>query len=311
MRFLSTLGVEAIEADVTCEQTRKFCDYDKLLSDKGKLSRWLDLVRGHGLEVSAFCAHGEPLSPNKQVAQAYSQYFRKVCKLAEATSVYRLVVLADLPEGARGDTCRCWVVDSFQPYARQTLRWQWEQRLIPYWREPAKIAKDHGCKLCFEPQIGDMVHSPATFTQLREAIGPVAGCNLDPSHLFVQQIDVLEAIRFLADAIYHVHIKDTRIDFRNLRLKGLLDTTSYREPEKRTWTFTLVGWGHDQKFWHDFITNLRLAGYDGVLSVENETEYINVTEGLEKAIEFLKPMILKEPTGRAGGSTWTCSYDRD
>jgi sugar phosphate isomerase/epimerase len=207
------------------------------------------------------------------------------------------VVLAGLPEGAPGDTCPCWIVDSFQPYAREALRWQWEERLIPYWREHAKIAQDHGCTLCFEPQIGDMIHSPSTFMRIREAIGPIAGCNLDPSHLFVQQIDVLEVIRFLGNAIYHVHIKDTRIDPCNLRLKGLLDTTSYCTPDQRAWTFTLIGWGHDQKFWRDFITNLRLVGYDGVLSVENETEYINVIEGLEKTIRFLKPMILEKHTG--------------
>jgi hypothetical protein len=45
LRFVRNLGAEAIEVDVTCERTRKFCDYEKLLSDKAKLARWLDVVK--------------------------------------------------------------------------------------------------------------------------------------------------------------------------------------------------------------------------------------------------------------------------
>jgi sugar phosphate isomerase/epimerase len=294
LRFAQQLGAEAIEMGFMGEPTRKFCDADKLLSDKGELRRWLDLLKKYGLEVSALCAHGQPLSPNKQVAEAYSLQFRKACKFAEAAGIDRLVILAGLPEGAPGDSCPCWVVDSFQTFARDALRWQWEKRLIPHWREHAKIAQDHGCKLCFEPQFGDLVHSPSTLMKLREAIGPVVGCNLDPSHFFVQQIDVMEAIRFLGDAIYHVHIKDVRFDPHNMRLKGLLDTTSYREPQNRAWTFTIVGGGHDQTFWREFITNLRLVGYEGALSVEMEAEHVNGTEGVEKAMSFLQPLVLSK-----------------
>jgi sugar phosphate isomerase/epimerase len=117
------------------EETRRFCDLDKLLVDQGELHRWLDLLKEHGLGISAFCAHGDPLSPNKEVASEYSRHFRKVCQLAESAGVDRLVVLSGLPEGAPGDTSQCWVVDSARPSSRSTLRWQWEQRLIPYWRE--------------------------------------------------------------------------------------------------------------------------------------------------------------------------------
>ena len=297
LRLIQDLGAEAIEVAIMGEETRKFCDIDRLLANKDELKRWLDLLKLHGLQISALCAHGEPLSPNKEVAHAYSQRFRQVCQFGEAADVDRLVVVAGLPEGAPGDTSPCWVVDSFKPYSRSILRWQWEERLIPYWREHAKIAQDHGCLLCVEPQINDMVYSPKTVMRLREAIGPVVGCNLDPSHLFVQQIDVIEAIRFLSDAIYHVHIKDTRFDLRNVKLKGLLDPTSYLRPEERAWMFTLIGWGHDERFWRDFVTTLRFVGYEGALSVEMESEYIEVKEGIEKAFAFLKPLVLDKLPG--------------
>ena len=48
-------------------------------------------------------------------------------------------------------------------------------------------------------------------------LGDTIGANLDPSHLFWQGIDVIEAIRVLGRerAIYHVHAKDTAIDPHN------------------------------------------------------------------------------------------------
>lgn len=298
LQFVQSQGVTAIEIAVDeSEQTRRFCDVDALLSDRDALHRWLDVLQSHGLAISAFCAHGDPLSPDRDVANAYTQFFRKVCQLAEAAKVDRIVVISGIPEGAAGEISRCWVVDSARASNRNILRWQWEQRLVPYWQQQAKVARDHGCLICVEPQIGELVYSPGTLMKLRQAIGPVIGCNLDPSHMFVQQIDLFEAIRFLGNAIYHVHIKDTRFDTARLKLQGILDNTSYLRPEERSWMFTIVGWGHDQRFWEDFVTTLRFAGYEGSLSIEMESEYISVKEGLEKSIAFLKPLVLQEPPG--------------
>ena len=295
--FFQEHGVQAVEVAVLAEPARKFCDMEKLLADGGELNRWLDQLAAHGLEISAFCAHGATLSPDREVAEAYSKGFRQVCKLAEASGVDRLVVLGGLPPAGPGETIPYWVCDSTKAFNKEILKWQWEQRLIPYWLEHGKIAEDHGCKLAVEPQLCNMVYSPVTLMRLREAVGPVIGCNLDPSHLFVQQIDLIEAIKYLSDAIYHVHIKDTRFDRGRMAVQGLLDPGSHMVPEERSWMFTLIGWGHGQLFWRDFLTALRFVGYEGALSIEMESEYIDVKEGLAKSIEFLKPLVPAKPPG--------------
>lgn len=59
----------------------------------------------------------------------------------------------------------------------------------------------------------------------------------------------------------------------------------------------MAGWGHDAKEWTEFITTLRLTGYDHVISVEMECEFIEVDEGLKKSVEFLKPLVLERPAG--------------
>jgi len=47
------------------------------------------------------------------------------------------------------------------------------------------------------------------------------------------------------------------------------------------------------------IAALRLVGYDGILSLEMESEYIEIQEGLEKSAAFIRPLILEVPPGPA------------
>ncbi len=303
LKFARELGAEMIELVTLGEPSRKYCDLDTLLADKNEFGRWKGVLEEYGLQISAIAAHGSSLSPNREAEQEWLQKFRRVCQLAENTGVDCLTLNSGAPEGAPGDKTPCWIVDPSSAGNRAALRWQWEERVIPAWTEYAKIAKDHGCKLAIEPWIGNIVHSPMTLMKLREAVGATIGCNLDPSHLFVQQIDVLETIRFLKDALFHIHIKDTRIDERNVRLLGTLDTTvPMANPQDRPWTFGLVGWGHDEKFWRDFITNLRFVGYKGALSVEMEVDYMDVIDGVKKSFEYLRPLVMEDPP--AFGKTW-------
>jgi sugar phosphate isomerase/epimerase len=207
--------------------------------------------------------------------------------------VSRVTLLAGLPEGAPGDTGQSWVVARFPPFNPRMLRWQWEERVIPYWREHASIAEAHGCQLCFEMHPSDVVYNPSTLLRLREAVGPVIGCNLDPSHLFWQGIDPIEVIWLLRDAIYHVHAKDTRVLQRNVRVNGVLEASPGLALGERGWAFRTVGYGHDEGFWRDFVSALRDVGYDGVVSIEHEDEYLDAAEGLAKACRFLKGILFE------------------
>jgi sugar phosphate isomerase/epimerase len=303
LRIAQDLGAECIEIVSAESQANNYCNLDLLLGDKGELNRWLETIRGRGLTVSALAAHGDPLSPNPDVAKAYSERFRKICRLAEAISVDLLTLNSGLPEGSPGDKTPCWIVDPAAAGNRSVLRWQWEERIIPFWRDHAKIAQDHGLRLCVEPWFHNAVHSPATLMKLRDAVGPAIGCNFDPSHLFVQQIDVLESILYLGDALWHVHIKDTRFRPAKLGRLGTLDTTTLStRPQDRPWSFTLVGWGHDDLFWRDFVANLQFIGYEGALSIEMEDDLFNMRDGLEKSFAYMKRLVLDVPPGP--GERW-------
>ena len=118
--------------------------------------------------------------------------------------------------------------------------------------------------------------------------------NFDPSHLFWQQMDPLVCVRELKDAIFHVHAKDTWVDPPNVRRNGVLDTKAYTDEVNRSWIFRTVGYGHGQQFWRGLISELRLAGYDGALSIEHEDSLMSVNEGVTKAVGFLKDTVIRE-----------------
>jgi sugar phosphate isomerase/epimerase len=94
--------------------------------------------------------------------------------------------------------------------------------------------------------------------------------------------------------IGHVHVKDNQINPLIASVNGVLDTKPYSEYANRAWTFRTVGYGHSTKFWKDFISTLRLIGYDYVLSIEHEDPLMSPMEGLKKAITFLRQIMLHE-----------------
>jgi sugar phosphate isomerase/epimerase len=135
---------------------------------------------------------------------------------------------------------------------------------------------------------GFVVYNPRTLLQLRAAVGDVVGANLDPSHLFWQQIDPIVAVRELGAILCHVHAKDTAMDPSNTARNGVLDVVGYTDPRDRSWMFRSVGDGHGIEFWTRFVSALIEVGYDGVLSIEHEDRLASVEEGLSRSIEMLR-----------------------
>ncbi len=291
-RKMRGLGLETIEIPTGGFYAKSHCDPARLIAEPSQLAHFQETLSANGLEVSAFAIHGRPLHPDPAIAQAYDREFRDTCALAAEVGVTRLTLLAGLPAAAPGDRAPNWITVPMAPQVEEMLEWQWQQKTIPYWKERARVADDHGVRLCFEMVPADMVYNPETFLRLRHAIGPVAGCNLDPSHLFWQGIDTLEATRVLGEAIYHVHAKDSRIDEHNVRVNGVLDAKSFEIQERRSWLFRTVGFGHGEEFWRNFLTTLRLVGYDDAISIEHEDPLIDPQRGLELAVKMLRNILI-------------------
>ena len=297
-RRMHELGLTCIEIGAGGFFPKNHCDPALLLKDIGALSRFQDTLAENELRISALCMHGDCLHPDPKITETYHQEFVEACQLAEKIGVKRFTLLSGLPEAKPGDKVPNWVVYPFPPYYMDLLQWQWEKRLIPYWKEHGKIAEDHGVELCFEMHAANLVYNVEALLRLRDAVGSVVCCNLDPSHLFWQGMDVVEIILTLGDIIRHTHAKDSRLVDRNARLNGVIDAKSMQNLQGRSWLMRTVGYGHDEDFWRSYISTLRQIGYDDVLSIEHEDPLIDPEEGFELAVSFLQDILVRKPQSK-------------
>ena len=247
-----------------------------------------------GLEISALSCHGNPLHPDEAFAARSHDTFRRTVERASQLGVETVVCFSGCPGDGPNASQPNWVTCAWPPEYSELLEWQWSERAIPYWTEQAAFAREHGVRVALEPHPGFLVYNPETALRLREACGPEIGVNFDPSHFVWQQIDPLLAVRELGDAIFHVHAKDVYVDPHNTARNGVLDTKHYGRFAERSWTFRSVGYGQGEKFWRDFVSALRIARYDGVLSIEHEDGLASIDEGLSRAVEVLRAVVLRE-----------------
>lgn len=270
-----------------------------MLKESKALSEFRKKLEGNGFSISALSCHGEPLHPNEDVRCKARETSEKTILLAEKLGVPVVIDFSGCPGDSETAKYPNWITCAWPPHFQDLLAWQWEKIAIPYWKERAKFAASHGVKIALEMHPGFIVYSPETLLKLRAECGPNLGCNYDPSHMFWQGIDPIAAIRVLGDSIFHVHAKDTQIYPYNLPKSGVLDTKKYTGEKDRAWIFRTVGYGHDAGWWSEFISTLRMYGYDYVLSMEHEDSLMSAEEGLTKGVQFLQNLVIKEKPGVA------------
>jgi sugar phosphate isomerase/epimerase len=264
------------------------------LNAPSKLKDFKQKLDDHGITISALSCHGNPLHPGGRLAEESRETSRKTILMAEKLGVTRVIDFSGCPGDSDDARHPNWVTTPWPPEYPEVLKWQWEKKVIPYWKEHARLAEHHGVRIAIEMHPGFVVYSPETMLRLRAEAGPAIGCNFDPSHMFWQGIDPCRAVRALGEAVFHVHAKDTRLYDVNLQVNGVLDTKPYGDEKNRSWIFRTVGYGHGTEFWTDFVSTLQMVGYDDVLSIEHEDSLMSVDEGLSKAAHFLNQIIIRE-----------------
>jgi sugar phosphate isomerase/epimerase len=290
--------LEAVEIGAGNYPGSSHCPVKELLASKAKARDWAKKVADRGLVISALACHGNPLHPDKVFAARHHGAWRDAVKLASMVGVDTITCFSGCPGGSDGDKYPNWVVCSWPQDFVHVLDWQWSKKILPYWKREARFAAEHGVKIAFEMHQGMAVYNTETLLRLRKECGDNVGANFDPSHLFWQGMDPLAAIRELGGGvIFHTHAKDTRIDARNAAVNGTLDTKSYGRIAERSWVFRTVGYGHGPAWWRDFISALRMVGYDGAISIEHEDGLMSVGEGFQKAVELLRSIIIREQPG--------------
>ena len=210
LEAIKAQGCDAVEIGCGGFISKKHIDPSRLLADEKALKSFRASVEKSGLFVSALSCHGNMVHPRKEFADRHRKDFRDAIQLAGKIGVERIVTFAGCPGTSDNDANPSWITCPWPEYFTESLKWQWEQKLIPLWKEETAFARAHGVKMiCLEMHPGDAVYSPDKLLRLREAAGEEIGCNFDPSHLFWQGIDPSAAVR----ALQGLHLPRARKGF--------------------------------------------------------------------------------------------------
>ena len=295
LEYFVSKGIEMVEIGCGGYPGTAHADPDILLNDEAKLDEFKALIKKYNVEISALSCHANPVHPNKEIAKEFDSAMRKAVLLAEKLGVHQINTFSGCPGDCEDSKNPNWVTCPWPNEFGEILEWQWNEVLIPYWKEFVEFAKAHGVdKIALEMHPGFCVYNPESLLKLRAAVGPEIGANFDPSHLIWQGIEPVAAIRALEGAIFHFHAKDTKVDKYNTAVNGVLDTKPYSDEIHRSWVFRSVGYGNDETYWKDIISNLRMIGYDYAISIEHEDSLMSQNEGFSKAIDMLKRCVMKE-----------------
>ena len=283
------VGATGIEIATGGQSSAPHMDVDRLLADPAERASFADAFTRRGLRIAALNCSAWPLHPVHGERQG--ELIRKTIRLAGELGVRKLVTMSGNPGDGPGSSAVNFVWYPWPDDSVALLDRQWTAAL-ELWQDLGADALAHGVEqLAFELHPLHLVYNVPTLVRMRDAVGPVIGANLDPSHLFWQGMDPLAVIGALGPAIHHVHLKDTEVVADQVAVAGVLDQRSFDDPAQRAWVFRAVGSIRGADFWSAFIGALEGVGYDDVLSIENEDISVTPQEGVEQAAAFMQPLL--------------------
>lgn len=239
------------------------CDVDTLLADGGAARAWMAGIEARGFRLAALNANGNPLEDPD-----HDRALRSTISLAASLGVDTVACMSGGRPELSGGAWFPGVEDAVEAY--------WRDRALPYWAEITALAgrENERMRLCLELEPGSAAFNVSTVERLLD-VSQLVSVNVDPSHFFWQSIDPLEAVLRLGARIGFAHGKDTVVDSGRVALDGLLDRTA--------WRYATVGHGHALEWWSSFVTALREAGYDDVISIEHEDESVTPEAGIAES----------------------------
>jgi len=154
------------------------------------------------------------------------------------------------------------------------------------WKPILDVFLENDVKFGLEVHPTEIAYDIITSQRAIDAVDghPAFGFNYDPSHFIHQFVDPVEFINEFGDRIWHVHVKDSRVQLtgRNSILSSHLD---FGDPG-RGWDFVSPGRGDVR--WDQLIRALNRVGYSGPLSIEWEDTGMDRDWGAPEALEMIR-----------------------
>jgi len=273
-------------------------EVDKALADDGYVQNRWDILNKYGLTCYAISNHlvgqcvcdpidqrhqgvlpprlwgdGDPEGVRRRAAEEMKDTARAAKKFG-----------VDIVNGFTGSAV--WAMLYFFPPTSQADIDAGYADFAKRWLPILDVFKAEGIKFGLEVHPTEIAYDIVTTARALKAIDyhPSFGINFDPSHLIHQFVDPVAFIDEFADHIFHVHIKDSRVQLngRSSILSSHLDFGDAR----RGWDF--VSPGHGDVKWDPIIRALNRAGYNGPLSVEWEDSGMDREFGAPEALKMVR-----------------------
>lgn len=292
------IGVESLEIACGNWSGAPHIDLDEMVESAAAREAYMATIERHGLTLEALNCSGNQLEPN-ETGRAHQAVVEKTFRLAEQLGVKTIVMMSGLPGGNATDTTANWVTTCWPMSCQDILQYQWDEVLIPYWRRTVKLAESCGIeKIALENHGANCVYNAETLLKLRDAVGPMVGMNLDPSHHMWMGGDAIDmALALGGEAILHVHAKDLRKEKYKFAAQGGLETKFFDRCTERAWNYVALGYGENRRWWNEFISVLRMLGYDGPVSLEIEDKTMPALTAIKKSIQFLHDVLPRDFSG--------------
>ncbi|MEW5069007.1 sugar phosphate isomerase/epimerase [Bacillus subtilis] len=291
--FAAKLGIDTLEMTTGGWSPAPHLNLDELLQSSEKRKEFSQALEKRNMTLCALNCSGNPLDPG-ELGKSHREVTDKTMELARLLGVKKVIMMSGLPAGGPDDKVPNWITYtvSWPPVLKDILNYQWEDVAIPYWKELVQKAEACGVeKIALENFSSQLVYNPETLFRLRNAVGPMVGLNLDPSHLLWMGADPIIAARELGEAIHHVHGKDVRIERYLAAVNGFLETKEVTDPANRAWNYVAVGCGQDLQWWKEFFSVVKMMGYDDEVSLEMEDLTMSPEAGIRTSVEALKQTI--------------------
>ncbi|TYL48820.1 sugar phosphate isomerase/epimerase family protein [Marinomonas sp. IMCC 4694] len=286
---LQSMNVEGVELTTGGWSSAPHLNMEELLASEEKRKQYLAAIESHGLEIAALNVSGNPLDPGT-LGKHHREVTHNTMILAGLLGVKKIVMMSGLPAASPNDEVPNWITYtvSWPPILKERLDYQWNDVAIPYWKDLVVHAKSNGVeKIALENFSSMLVWNPETLFRLRNAVDPMIGLNLDPSHLIWMGADPIAAARALGPAIHHCHGKDVRLERGLVDINGLLETKPVEDTANRAWNYVAVGCGQDLQWWKAFFSVVRMSGYNDWVSLEMEDLTMSVEAGVKTSIDAL------------------------
>jgi sugar phosphate isomerase/epimerase len=306
LNLLRGMGLTSIEVNAGGFIPAPHIPVDALLASDRARREYLAQIADSGIELTGLNVNGNPLHPDIAVSSKHSRDLHAAIELAGLLGVRQVVTMSGQPGAHAGGLAPTWIVEPWNSAASEVLDYQWNDVVVPYWRDIEARARRADVRVCIEMHPHNVVYNPATLLRLIERVDSThIGAEMDPSHLFWQGIEPIVAIEHLGERVFHAAAKDVRINEANCRLNGVLDDrfrtpkpgepaiglggryVANNFPENPSWEFVAIGKGHDVAYWTDFLAALHKVNPDIAVNIEHEDVELGQVEGLSFAAEKL------------------------